>query len=600
MSSGNVDSDEFKRWKDAYPRERPPPPEGVFELGLCMAGAISGGAYTAGVLDFLIEALDAFAAERKKLGDNRLHQVRLPVMGGASAGGMCSAIATAFLDRSFPPVRANTPLAEKSCNPLYRAWVEEIDITRLLGLNDGVGSGKLVSLLDSTVLDDIVGTVLGLRDGMPKARRPWLVAPFRSLLTLGNLRGVPYGLRFNNTTIEHWMVQHADHARLLLCPDKCVGAAQGDAAGPDEHMIDLTSANGKAAFAALALGTGAFPAALQPRIIRPPVTDYTFRAMLTPASEIYPKTPVSPLPACAAVLRPAWPAGVPPYQALCVDGGTMNNEPLDLVHRALAGFGAANPRELTKANRAMVMVDPFVLRDPTAGVTQQGVLGPLFDLFGALVQNSRFKPEELALAADSSIASRALISPSRGDDAAGERAMAAGYLGGFMGFMSRAYREHDFALGRRNCQGFLLSHFRLPETNVTLFGPPGGNDRWTEADRERFGRSVGGQRYLPLIPLCGSVAEEEPLPTWPAGVFQAETIRAAIDARARAVVPALIDEMAARLGLGGFKTWLLRQARWTIQTPLVNLVVRRIADEISRLDDAQLGTPPAPVERPEP
>ena len=30
----------------------------VFDISLCMAGAISAGAYTAGVVDFLIEALE--------------------------------------------------------------------------------------------------------------------------------------------------------------------------------------------------------------------------------------------------------------------------------------------------------------------------------------------------------------------------------------------------------------------------------------------------------------------------------------------------------------------------------------------------------------
>ena len=36
-----------------------------FELGLVMAGAISAGAYTAGVMDFLFEALDEYDALRK-------------------------------------------------------------------------------------------------------------------------------------------------------------------------------------------------------------------------------------------------------------------------------------------------------------------------------------------------------------------------------------------------------------------------------------------------------------------------------------------------------------------------------------------------------
>ena len=35
-----------------------------FEIGLAMAGAISAGAYSGGVLDFLIEALDAWEKEK--------------------------------------------------------------------------------------------------------------------------------------------------------------------------------------------------------------------------------------------------------------------------------------------------------------------------------------------------------------------------------------------------------------------------------------------------------------------------------------------------------------------------------------------------------
>jgi len=32
----------------------------TFEVGIVMAGAISAGAYTAGVMDFVIEALNAY------------------------------------------------------------------------------------------------------------------------------------------------------------------------------------------------------------------------------------------------------------------------------------------------------------------------------------------------------------------------------------------------------------------------------------------------------------------------------------------------------------------------------------------------------------
>ena len=38
-----------------------PQKDKVFHLAITMAGAISAGAYTAGVLDFILEALDKWA-----------------------------------------------------------------------------------------------------------------------------------------------------------------------------------------------------------------------------------------------------------------------------------------------------------------------------------------------------------------------------------------------------------------------------------------------------------------------------------------------------------------------------------------------------------
>ena len=57
--------------------------EKSFRIGLCMAGAISAGAYTAGVMDYLIEAMEEW--QRRK--DNNVpntpsHIVDIPVIGG--------------------------------------------------------------------------------------------------------------------------------------------------------------------------------------------------------------------------------------------------------------------------------------------------------------------------------------------------------------------------------------------------------------------------------------------------------------------------------------------------------------------------------------
>ena len=57
-----------------------------FDLGLVMAGAVSGGAYAAGVVDFLIQALDAWhAAKADRAGAMPEHDVRIRAMSGASA-----------------------------------------------------------------------------------------------------------------------------------------------------------------------------------------------------------------------------------------------------------------------------------------------------------------------------------------------------------------------------------------------------------------------------------------------------------------------------------------------------------------------------------
>ena len=44
----------------------------AFEIGLVMAGAISAGAYTAGVIDFLIQALDEYEKAKIKKSNKEL------------------------------------------------------------------------------------------------------------------------------------------------------------------------------------------------------------------------------------------------------------------------------------------------------------------------------------------------------------------------------------------------------------------------------------------------------------------------------------------------------------------------------------------------
>src|SRR5271166_3102697 len=104
-----------------------------FHLGLTMSGAISAGAYTAGVFDFLIQALDEW--EKARRGEIAgvapasvpNHRVGVKVMSGASAGAITAGVgAIALADAGQAPVffDPDAKTRVKCYLPkLYETWV---------------------------------------------------------------------------------------------------------------------------------------------------------------------------------------------------------------------------------------------------------------------------------------------------------------------------------------------------------------------------------------------------------------------------------------------------------------------------------------------
>jgi predicted acylesterase/phospholipase RssA len=163
-----------------------------FKIAINMAGAVSAGAYTAGVLDFLMEALEEWQKAkdefRAKLANPEaavpitspvpLHDVSIEAFSGASAGGMCAAIASVMVQGTF--VHITDANARNTNNTFYEAWVNQIDISKLLTANDLKNGAPLVSLLDSTIIDTIAESALTpgphtprtyISDGLTRAQR---------------------------------------------------------------------------------------------------------------------------------------------------------------------------------------------------------------------------------------------------------------------------------------------------------------------------------------------------------------------------------------------------------------------------------------------
>jgi Patatin-like phospholipase len=532
-----------------------------FQLGIVMAGAISAGAYSAGVMDFFIEALDAYEVARDQPGwTGPAHDVRIPVLAGASAGGATAAISALQVFHKVEHVRAAVAPPPKRANRLYSSWVTDISLEALLETSDlrgGRGRGGVKSVLCADVLTRIVESAFHL-EGQPRTRN-WIGSKddrsLRVMLTLTNTRGVPYSFAmFGSKARERLcMLNHGDYL------DFCVGMP---GRAMDAHCLDVRdkTSPGWDLFKTAALATGAFPIGHPPRTIERPPADYN-QAQLVGFEDQHTHTfqTINPDNAIST-----WES----YPFVAVDGGTIDNEPLELARRYLANLGHNDPNGQF-ASKAVLLVAPFPnLMQVPPGDQKDQLIHILPILISTLLQQARFKPDELAKAQDETIFSRFMISPIRSapsdNSLAQQYPIASGTLGGFGGLLHESFRRHDYLLGRRNAQAFLRWNFALPEGNP-LFDeyPEYRREDWyvrdvegtqgsiSRADEARYEPKLyanikGGSadaRGLPIIPLTKELCEpieigEEDLPK--PGDVRRDELHARARARARAVASTLI------------------------------------------------------------
>ena len=536
--------EELRNW---YPDSRDRPDSGTFEIALVLAGAVSAGAYTAGVMDFLFEALDQWYTHRLADDDLPNHRVVLRAITGASAGGINGAIAAAACRYRFPPVTLDNAQENGPRNPFFDAWVTGIDVHRLLDTSDLEEDSPIHSLLNSQSLDALALGIVDMSGDADANRttRAWLADPFKLLLTVTNLRGVPYTVRFSGgTRFDHEMLMHQDHVGFSV---PVLTDSPGDAQPPPDlvPLIPVNSANdpGWRTLAVTALASGAFPLALAARSLSRPGSDYDYRFVFPHANRhvVYSEPKID---------RRA------PYRYTAVDGGTMNNEPFELARVELAGMNDRNPRRGHEACRAVIMVDPFtdLVGDPPLPETS------LWATFRALLKafkaQSRFKQVDLTLAEAEDVYSRFMIAPSRknnrsGGTVRGSSALASGGLRSFLGFFCKDYRLHDYMLGRENCQRFLRDWFVLPsEQTTTRNGAKTDNAlfaHWPQSALDNDGyKSLSPLRkgHRQIIPLVGTAASEQTLPPWPAGKFGGyDQVKRAIEKRIDAAYPPLANEI---------------------------------------------------------
>jgi hypothetical protein len=554
----------------------------TFEVGIVMAGAISAGAYTAGVMDFIIEALDAYEEAKRAPGWNGpTHDVRIPVLAGASAGGMTAAIAALHTFYGLKHVWPGEAAPESPANRLYSSWVKDVSIEALLettDLDDGGDVDSAKSALCCDVLAKIVDDAFTLSE---KVRVPRWVGrgddrSLRVLLTVTNLRGVPYSFKLFGDSDKYGMLNHGDYLDFTvgLDPPKPVGSVSLD--------IRDTRGRGWNLFRTAALATGAFPIGLMPRKLDRETSDYGFSDRV-----VY-----QDLEGNTHAVKPDDSIdGEQDYPFVAIDGGVIDNEPFEITRRHLSGAAAVHNERAGKcATKAVVLVDPFpnIVKAPKYDPNDT-LVSIVPKLFSALMDQARFKPEELKLAEQDDVYSRFIICPRRpsnGNELAETYPIASGVLGGFGGFLHESFRRHDYLLGRRNAQAFLRWEFALPESNPLFDDFKTGREAWyvskagkpesfgstDDSNLEKFSEALNGPEHargLPIIPLVPRL--RTPIEIGPDDLPKPEKIsldelNQRITRRASRVLQTIIDVDLQKIIHGGF---LLRWAARSYATRVV-------------------------------
>lgn len=526
-----------------------------FRIALNMAGAVSAGAYTAGVLDFLIEALDAwYDARAEQLGLHGpdiqtwtipAHDVLLEALTGASAGGMCAAISSIALKEQFDHVHQTDLPQSAAVNRLYQSWVRSIDIVPLLGTMDLPNNeGPVKSILDSTPIENIAKAALVAAPARRKDR-PWVADPLGIILTLSNLRGIPYSVdQADCGSFEERIAFHADRIQFSISNTGATGTPTtfglnySDAADPNWATLQTA-----------AMATGSFPIMLASRVIQRTSADYENRLWEISNSE------PSKTMQCQSEEKivPDWAATVTPtFENVYADGGITNNNPFECARQYLVDAAGNpdghNPRDAAKANAAVVSVAPFPGQEPFQpgydAQTNSELAKVASALLAALVNQSRFQGEDLKLAKDEDVSSRFVIAPSD-DNEPGLPSLLCGALGAFGGFVDQRFRDRDYQLGRRNCQQFLRVVFVLPEDNVTIAAGVAKKPEIMDAFRQAYGQNIAGKWWYSIVPLMPSLRAEITVPpraTFKTTSSRLEEVASAATNRLESVVNAFVNQ----------------------------------------------------------
>lgn len=466
-----------------------------------MAGAVSAGAYTAGVIDYLLESLHLWekAKERnKKLGKDHpeyddsipMHDVELEVLSGASAGGITGTLALlSLLDKKHQFVNKDNPEGEN--NIFYKSWVKmadtdtETSLMKLLHTDDLKPDAYPESLLNVAPIEAIADNAV--KSNHQVAFPPYVSKSLDLVLTTTNLRGLNFNIDFKDS--ETVITNHGGFFRYKIANEEYnSGVPKKDSSlyfvldlENEEHVNYLKDAT---------LSTSAFPIGLKSREIKI-AHEYIAR---------YPKYLFDRSEGIRVDLKDTH-----TYTFNSVDGGLINNEPFGICMKVLI---EKNKTIRDDDNYAIIMVDPFPNQDHDSDAyeSKRDIISIAKGMFKALRNQVMFNQDGILEALSLSDRTKFMVEPKRKHTSPkgwirSKKDLASAPLSGFGGFLDESFRKHDFYLGRKNCQSFLRYYFAIENKNIVKrFGSQvtaAAKDRFSYSDKDDVNKVP---KYFPIIP----------------------------------------------------------------------------------------------------
>jgi len=486
----------------------------TFHLGLSMAGAVSAGAYTAGFVDYVLEALSEWENAKQTQANNPNsnipnHNVIIDAVGGASAGGMVGMIATlALYSGNWKPVKKVSNV--KTGNILYDSWVfldDDLSLyakesrgkatfEKMLDTSDINPEVGAPSLLNSNPIDAIAERVFNeLPTDASLDKLPEFISKdLRLLITLTSLRPLDYKVKmsrikskFLDETPSHRVSSHDVLAHFKLNYD----ATKDKNKYLPFHPHTLAS---RSFLIKVTKATGAFPIGLKPRYF-----DDEFATSYLNNSLKVRKSLIKDMD----ILIDA--ETTSNFQFTAIDGGTINNEPFDEVLRHLINkHGVPN---LENPKFGTVLIDPFPSffdSEVTDKVNYKvsSIMGIVGALVPTILNQARNKQTDTYGVGLFKLMSFPRKLKSGKMEIREHPPLATGALEGFGGFLDIKFRQHDFFLGRDNARNFLRGILFLEcdkDDPENLFY--GVSDTVINEFRKKVKQDDGSEKiYMPIIP----------------------------------------------------------------------------------------------------